>query len=248
MKNIVVIQARLTSTRFPNKILQPLHNNLNSLQLIRHRLSFSKLVDKVIFAIPDDFENDKLSTFLSQYDYNFVRGSLNNLVSRHLDAVQDFDDCTIIRVTSDCPLVDPLLLDDAIKQFISGPYDYVSTYTPPEKSVLCNGSDIEIFSKALLKHVRDTFTKPLDQEHVTFAMWDGRLRINTSNMNHYFKDKIPFTDVRITLDYPEDLLVIKKILSYLNTIDATLPEIVDAYRILGLQTINGHFDSRAGWN
>ena len=237
--NGAIIQARLGSKRLPNKILKPIYKKLNSLDLIFLRLKKSKLLDKIIFAIPKD---DKLLIdYLESKGYPYVWGSENNLVSRYLKAAEQFNIQKIIRITSDCPLIDSELLDKCILN--SKHYEYFSNNTPPEESDFANGSDIEIFNIDILKNIEKLFNNKKDREHVTFPMWDGRMQILSNRLKKEKSDK----GVRITLDYPEDLKVIRIILEKSKDIYISYDSIIRLYRDLNLELINGKFHYSDGW-
>ena len=120
MKNICLVQARLGSRRFPEKIIKEVKNELTVLDILFKRLSKSELIDEIIFCIPNSISDDKLAAFLDKRNINYKRGHPENLIDRYINSLKDFNDCIIIRVTSDCPLVDPFWIDKSIQ----GKIDY----------------------------------------------------------------------------------------------------------------------------
>ncbi|QNJ20819.1 hypothetical protein SynA1825c_02534 [Synechococcus sp. A18-25c] len=204
------------------------------------------MLDDFKFIVPSDQSSNALVKYLEESCYKYHRGSLNDLVSRHLSALDEYEDCVIVRVTSDCPLVDPKLLDLAVKTYFEGSYEYVSTYTPANLSKFCNGSDIEVFSKSTLIKVSNFFDSPKDREHVTFPLWDGRL----SGIKRLLLAPASgenYSDVRITLDYQEDLEVLKILLETAKDIHAPLPSFVEIYRNQGLSRLNSQYSFDQGW-
>jgi len=244
MTFICVTQARLTSTRLPSKILLPITDYHNAITLLNTRVSKSSFIDKHIFAIPDTNQNLPLASFLDKNSISYVVGPEHDLINRHLIACPD-NTSAVVRITSDCPLVDPYWIDRAIELYLTG-YDYVSTYTPAESSLFCNGSDIEVFSFDLLKSLSRNFLSASDREHVTFPLWDGRVKCKHSNLNHLILN--PISDIRITLDYSEDLTVLRLLSNKLNLVTADLFSIAKMYRHLNLHLINGNIRFDAGWN
>ena len=244
MSIICITQARLTSTRLPSKIILPITQNHNAITLLKTRVSKSSFIDNHIFAIPDTIQNLPLVSYLEKNRISYVVGPEHDLINRHLMACSD-NTHVIVRITSDCPLVDPFWIDRAIELYLTG-YDYVSTYTPAESSFFCNGSDIEVFSCDLLKTLSRNFLGASDREHVTFPLWDGRLKCKYSNLNHLMLDSI--NDIRITLDYSEDLAVLRSLSNELNLVTANLISIAKMYRDLNLHLINGNIRFDAGWN
>ena len=114
LKTVAIIQARLTSSRFPFKIIQKI-GNYSLIQLINERLKLSKYLDEIIFSIPDNKKNKILETYLIKNKLKYFKGSENNVVSRYLETAKKAKADVIIRVTSDCPLVDPKMLDKMLK-------------------------------------------------------------------------------------------------------------------------------------
>ncbi len=245
MKNICLVQARLGSKRYPQKIIKEITNELTVLDILFKRLSKSLLIDEIIFCIPNSSSDDKLAAFLDKRNINFKRGHPENLMDRYITSLKDFNDCNIIRVTSDCPLVDPFWIDKSIQTFLEKKLTYCSNYTPANLSKFCNGSDIEVFSKKTLLDLDRKFTEKKDKEHVTFPLWDGRLKVKSFNISCFLKENI--SDIRITLDYPEDLDVLKKLGNNLNLLEANLYQIANEYRMQDLKNINGMHTFNEGW-
>ena len=246
LQNICLIQARTESSRLPGKVLLPLFDDKCSIDILYERLLCSNFISKIIFIVPESETSDPLYEYIQAIGARVVRGSQNDLISRHLNAVSNYNECNIIRITSDCPLVDPYWVDKSISLHIDHNVDYTSTYTPASESLFCNGSDVEVFSKSLLLKLSDNYLSQQDREHVTFPLWDGRMpEIKHLRMSRYLNDN--YSDVRLTLDYKEDLEVIRKLLSYANNTLASLDDLVKIYRRLSCYQDNGFFDFAAGW-
>jgi len=245
MTAICVVQARMSSSRLPAKALLPLTGSLSSIDLISMRLAKSKLIDKTIFAIPSCETSEPLLTHLRLINANYYLGSKSDLVGRILDATSAYRDCTIVRITADCPFVDPQIVDRAIQLYRDGSFDYVSTYTPASTSRYCNGSDVEVFGRSLLEDLHSRYTSDEDREHVTFPLWDGRMIVYHKQMSP--PGDVDWSDVRITLDYQEDLVVIRQILQLSQNVFMPMADIVRLYRSHDLGKINGFFHFAAGW-
>ena len=245
MKNICLVQARLGSTRFPQKVIQTIHKDLTIIDLLFKRLSRSKYLDEIIFSIPDLSSDDKLANLLNKKNIIFKRGDPYDLINRYMKTLEKYKNCNIIRITSDCPLVDPFWIDKSIKLFIEKELTYCSNYTPAYLSKFCNGSDIEIFTKETLMKIDKNFKNKKDREHVTFPLWDGRLDVNSLNISTFIEKDI--SDIRITIDYPEDLIVLKNLSKNLCLENASLYEIADEYRKQKLDKINGMHSYNEGW-
>jgi len=252
MKTIVLTQARLNSKRLPLKVLKNINKKHNSLSVLQKRISYCKNIDSHIFIVP---KNDyTLISYFKEANFIFEVGSENNLMERHLYAAKKYNAETIIRITSDCPFADPELIDHAIEQYYSeiniekDRYLYISNHTPPEESDFPNGSDVEIFSLDCLEYISTKYRSDLDREHVTFPMWDGR---ESERIKHIKlrRDSKPnnVSRIRITLDNPEDLEVLKILADNIDIELSRLEDIETVYNRLLLYNINSKFKSREGW-
>ena len=148
-KIVAIVQARLTSTRFPNKVIKKI-GKFTIIELVYKRLKLSKYLDDIVFTIPDNLENKNLELFLTKKKINYIKGSENNVASRYLKAAKKYNTNIIVRVTSDCPLVDPKILDKMIKIYSKSNIDYLTnikdTTIENKKYYYPDGLDIEIFS------------------------------------------------------------------------------------------------------
>ena len=206
MKTNIIIQAREGSTRFPLKVLQKI-NNKTILQILYERLTFSKKTNKIIFSIPKK-NNDNLIRHLKELKYEYFLGDEKDVLSRYYNTSTKFPSDIIVRITADCPLVDPKMLDEMIDLFISSKSDYTSNTLPP---TFPDGLDIEIFNFKSLKKSYDEANTDFDREHVT-----SYIRNNNFFKKTNFKSDIDYSKFRITLDEKEDLIVISNILNYYN--------------------------------
>ena len=163
MKNIVFIQDRLNSTRFPNKILSK-YKNITMLEILVNRLKLSKKINKIVVIIPTAEKKSQLNKIVKKMKIPIFYGSENNVLKRYYDAAKKFNADNIIRITSDCPLIDPILLDNMVNQYLKSQYDYFSNTLQP---TFPDGMDIEIFNKATLNIVNKKAKTKHDLEHVT---------------------------------------------------------------------------------
>ena len=226
--------------------MKPIYKDFNALDLIYLRLGRSRLVAELKYVIPDSDSNIELRRYLEANNYNFSTGDENDLIDRYLNALKSHQNCIIVRVTSDCPLVDPQIVDKAVSIYRDSGLDYVATYAPAKDSKYCNGSDVEVFSKNLLEKIARDFPSKKDKEHVTFPLWDGRLpNLNTLLMAP--DNGEDYSTVRITLDYQSDLTVLSRLLEYADGIHASLSELVKLYRKNELGKINSDIAYDQGW-
>ena len=143
----VLIQARLNSQRFPEKIIKKI-NNKTIIQLIHERLSFCKEINDIIVVTTKDKKDDKLVKYLSKKKFKFFRGNNENCLNRYFYAAKKHNVQTVVRITGDCPLVDSKLVDEFIKVFKKRKVEYLSNTFPYS---FPDGLDIEVFSFDFLK-------------------------------------------------------------------------------------------------
>ena len=131
-KIVLIVQARLTSKRFPNKVLNKI-NSKNSLELIHEKLKKVKKINEIIFAIPNNKKNKDLESFLIKKKYKVFLGNEKNVLKRYYDCAKKNNLTTIIRLTSDCPFIDQKLIKKMLKIFFSKKVDYLSNTVPLKK-------------------------------------------------------------------------------------------------------------------
>mgnify|MGYP006107408099 CR=1 FL=1 len=206
--SILIIQARLNSTRLPRKILTeiPQSDGLTLLEFMYSRIT-EHIKIPVVFAIPNAKSDDELATFLSKKGIEFYRGPEEDLISRFIIGAEMYSAETIVRLTSDCPLVDPFLIEKMLNYFKSKKIDYLGNTTPLDKSTFPDGSDIEIFTKYALRKAHYQETEKRNREHVTFQFWEGNHDYSFEN----FQQEESFSHLRYTIDNVEDVLVFNRI-------------------------------------
>ena len=119
INNIIIVQARQTSKRFPNKVLKKIGGR-SICEIIFKRLKKCKNINKIVFAIPGNAQNRQLKEHLKKINTEFFLGSENNVLSRFFKAAKKFKAKNIVRITGDCPLIDPTLVDDMMKKIYKG--------------------------------------------------------------------------------------------------------------------------------
>ena len=222
VKNLCIVQARLTSTRLPNKILRQLGNSGKSiLEHVYERLNTAEKVDKVIFAIPDTVSNDPLSRFLDEKGFEYVRGDEENVLSRFKLATDKYHPEVMIRATCDNPFVDWKLVDMKIEA-LSG-NDYVKCSGAPL------GTSDEVFRFSALQEAFNQAVTPAEQEHVTPYIYMNPDKFKIVTVPYYMEVKHPY---RLTVDTPEDFKVANIIYEQLYS-GAPIPNI-DVYDFLEL--------------
>ncbi len=221
MKFTAIIQARVGSRRLNKKILRKIGKK-TVIEILLERLKYAKKINKIIIAIPSTKENDYLFKKLRKLNYEVFRGDENNVLKRYYECAKKFKVENIIRITSDCPLIDANLVDTGIQLFKKHKVDYLSNVLNPS---FPDGLDFEIFSFKILKKSMDEHLTDIEKEHVTQHMIKSN-KIRKFNL----LSKENFSYLRLTLDYKSDLLVIKKILSKFKNLKFNYNDIMSLYR------------------
>jgi glutamate-1-semialdehyde 2,1-aminomutase len=218
-----IIQARCESIRFPNKVLSDVNGlGLTCIELLIMRLSKSKLLDSIIVATSDNKANNKLIKLLKKKKIKFFIGSEKNVLERFYKTAKKYKLDTIVRITGDSPLIDPILVDSFIDKFKYNKIDYLADSV---KETYPDGMDIEVFNFNSLKSSYYAMGNDYDKEHVTPI-----IRKNVKYKKMYKKYTNDYSFLRLTLDEKEDLICIKKIINYFQpNIFFTLKEIIKLY-------------------
>lgn len=200
MKVVALIQARMKSTRLPGKILKKI-NNKTLIEILIGRLKHCKAIDKIIIATSTDQSNDILTDLVSSLGVEVYRGSEDDVLDRFYNALanQSFD--YVVRITSDCPLIDPALVDNVIEFTINSDVDYGSNCAINNEQ-FPDGQDIEVFKYQALKKTWEIAQLPSEREHVTPFI---RKNINVLFSSIFYDNEINYGHIRMTVDTQEDL-------------------------------------------
>ena len=197
-----IVQARLSSKRFPNKVIEKI-NNKNILEIIATRLKKSRLITKIIFAIPKDPNEKLLKKILTKSKLNIFEGNKNDVLDRYYNCAKKNKSDIIIRITGDCPLVDASIVDSLVNTLIKDKLDFVSNWSPP---TFPDGLDVSVCTYKALRKAWNLSTSKDDREHV-MTYFINKKFFRTKNID---SGSNLYTE-RWTLDEPEDLIVLKKI-------------------------------------
>ena len=195
----IIIQARMGSSRLPGKILMDILPNQPMLDLIIGRLHKSKLVDMIIIATSTSPADDILAErFKTESEIKLYRGSETDVLSRYYECAKLYQLDTIIRVTADCPAIDPMIIDQLIVFYLKGGYDYASNVM---ERTYPRGFDAEIFSFKTLEWTFFNAVEPLEREHVTIGIYN-RDKWKLGNMSSGHPE---YAKYRLTVDTQADL-------------------------------------------
>ena len=171
MKIVAIVQARMGSTRLPNKVMKKI-GGVPMIELLLARLAHAAEVDEIVVATSEDARDQPLVDYVSGLGYRCCRGSEDDVLARFVAAAREVAADVVVRITGDCPLVDPELVDEAIRGFRSAGIDYFSNVEPPSYP---DGLDIEVFTRVALERAEVESNESFDHEHVTPYLRSGRL-------------------------------------------------------------------------
>ena len=237
----IILQARTSSTRLPNKVLK----NILGKPMLEHqllRLKQLKSVDNIIVATSDETSDDAIEILCDQNNVHCFRGSLDNVLQRYYSAYQRFPSEHIIRITGDCPVIDINIIDKVIKLHMSTGADYSSNCSP---ATLPDGLDVEIFTADALIKTYQQATKLSELEHVTLFIRSHPKLFTCKNYYH----PTDYSHLRWTVDEPEDFELIQQIFEnlYPHKPFFDLEDIVDLMaRKPELSDINHRFKRNEG--
>ena len=206
----IIVQARCNSRRFPNKILKKINNVETVLEFQINRLL--KLFQKENIIIATTKNSKRIFKIVKRKKLNLFIGSEKNVIRRYLDASKKFNLGIVVRLTSDCPLIDPRVIKKMLIHFKKKNIHYLSNTLPLYKSRWPDGSDIEIFTAKSLKKVKEITVEKLDKENVTNLLWKEKKLFKSEN----FYKKKNLSMYRYSLDYKDDLDLLKVVVKKLK--------------------------------
>lgn len=163
MKVVAVVQARMGSTRLPNKVMKPIMGK-PMIELLLSRLKEANELDEIVLATSEDPRNQPLIDHVVSLGYRCWQGSENDVLDRYLKVARAAGADVVVRITGDCPLTDPTVVDEAIRRFKLSGADYCSNTNPPTYP---DGLDVEVCTLAALERAAAESFRPYDREHVT---------------------------------------------------------------------------------
>jgi len=203
----VILQARTGSSRLPGKVLADLSGR-PMLAFLVERLQRCQAVDRIILATTDQPRDDALVELGSSLGLMIARGSEKDVLARFVLAAESTDAPVFVRITADCPLMDPVLLDETITVFKRQNVDYLSNCLPPTYP---DGLDIEVFSRDALLRAQQGCTSSAQREHVTpWIRESGYFRLGSKTHS------LDLSNLRWTVDEPEDLEVIRLVVDHFD--------------------------------
>jgi len=202
-KVVAIIQARVGSTRLPKKVLKKIVGRPMLWHVI-DREKESKLVNEIVLATTSRDEDKPLLELARKSGVKSFAGSEEDVLDRYFQAATKFGADVIVRVTADCPLIDPRIVDKVIKHFSGSGFDYVSNTLKPTYP---DGLDVEVFSYDALKKAWENAKRSSEREHVTAYIRNHPETFKIGNVEHE-KD---LSEMRWTVDTDKDLKFVREI-------------------------------------
>ena len=242
MRVLAILQARVSSTRLAGKVLKQL---LGKPMLIRQieRVRRSSLIDKLVVATSLDPTDDALVNVLSNAGITHFRGSLEDVLERFYQAAKPYEPEHVVRLTGDCPLADPPLIDEAINAHLVSGADYTSTALNPTYP---DGLDVEVIRFCALERAWRECCLPSEREHVTPYIYHHPELFRLKSVEQ--ADNM--SSLRWTVDEPEDFAFVERVYSELYPVNPAFTK-DDVLALLKkmpeLQGINARFERNEGY-
>lgn len=247
MKVLAITQARYGSTRLPAKILKEV-NDQTLLEIHLKRILQAKTVDKVKIATTDEEGSRFIVAVADKVGVEYFKGSVDDVLSRFYGTAEPEKPAYVIRLTSDCPLIDPNVIDAVVTYALEHPeYDYVST----DPASFPDGLDTEVMKFSALEKAYNEASLKSEREHVTPYIWkNGTAKGGCLFKSYKYNNPLGnynADDNRITIDEPEDFEVIKHLIENLG-IDKGWKEYIDyLYEHKEIKELNSRFANNEGY-
>ncbi|MFM7022522.1 MAG: aldo/keto reductase [Flavobacteriales bacterium] len=242
-KIILITQARMGSSRLPGKVMKTV-NGQSLLETHLTRLRKSKKIDEFIVATTLSENDNVIADLAAKMNLKFFRGSENDVLDRYYQAALPYQPDIIVRVTSDCPLLDADVVDKVIDLAIEKNVDYCSNTMQP---TFPNGQDVEVFKFSALEKAWKEATLSSEREHVTPYLWKNvDVKGGDKFKGFHFKGDENYSNLRMTVDEDSDFKVIEKLIQACGT-DCNWKEYAQTMERDHLTDLNGHFNRNEGY-
>lgn len=213
MKIIAITQARVGSSRLPAKVLRKIGEK-SLLQIHLERARQSKLITQLIVATTQEPDADQIVSIAEQYGIKTFRGSTDDVLDRYYQAANRFNPDFVVRLTSDCPLLDPLLIDKIIEFALEKHVDYASNTLEP---FFPDGQDVEVFRFAALQKAWKEASLKSEREHVSSYIWKNSSFFNQSIFSSVnYTNPVNYSGIRMTVDEQSDFDTIELLIQHLG--------------------------------
>jgi spore coat polysaccharide biosynthesis protein SpsF len=207
MKIVTIVQARMSSTRLPGKVMLPI---LGKPLLIRmlERVQAAKFIGRLVVATSTNQDDDEIEKLCVKENIKCYRGHLTDLLDRHYQVAKLYNADAVVKIPSDCPLIDPSVIDRVLDHYVkSDKFDLVSNLHP---ATYPDGNDVEIMSFSALECARKDAVKDYEREHTTPFIWEHDDHFAIGNV--VWETGLNYSaSHRWTIDFPEDYEFIRKV-------------------------------------
>ena len=243
MRTVCIIQARLASTRLPEKVLVDIAGKPMLAHVIERAAAITR-VDAVVVATTTAAEDRVVRDAARKHGAHAFAGNPTDVLDRYCRAACEFRADAVVRVTADCPLLDPAVSSRVTERFAQGDLDYCSNILPPTYP---DGLDTEVISFAALERVWREADLPSDREHVTTYIRTRPHRFRTANI----EARVDLSALRWTVDEPDDLEFVREVIRHLAPRPGEMPGFDAVLRVVrenpGLAKLNASFQRNEGW-
>ena len=213
LRIIAITQARTGSTRLPGKVLKEV-NGKSLLEIHLKRVLRSTKISGLIVATTTNEEDSAIVDIANTLGLKSSRGSVNDVLDRFYQALQGFSPDYVVRITSDCPLVDPILIDKIVQHTLDHNLDYCSNTLDPSYP---DGQDVEVMKYSALQKAWHEAKLASEREHVTPYIWkNSSYKGGSLFTSDNFQEGFSYGHLRMTVDEPKDLEVIIRIITHLG--------------------------------
>ena len=235
-----IIQARLSSTRLPRKLLLQIQD-MNLIEHLSLQLSFSKRLDKKIIATTKEEIDNEIVNIADKLNMEYFRGDSSNVLDRYYQCAKFFDLKTIVRISSDAPMIDPQIVDKTIEYYTKNNFDYVNNFFERTFPI---GTEIEIFSFEVLEQCWKFAKKSSEKEHVTPFIYNNPDKFEIGCV----KNLENLSEFHWTVDRIEDFEFVKSIIERTKKRPILIDDILKIIENEpDLLKINSHVDPFEGY-
>ena len=241
MRTIITVEARMRSTRLSGKVLRPILGQPMLARMIE-RLRRVRRADGIVVATTDHAADDPIAALATRLGVGCHRGSESDVLARVLDAARSAGADLIVETTADCPLIDPVVIDQVIQTFHRNRVDYCANVLVPTYP---RGLDAQVFPTRVLAEVAGLTNDPADREHVSLYIYEHPERYRLLNVASGLPREV--SDLRLTVDTAEDLALVTRVYDelYPNNPAFGLADIVALMeREPLLRTMNQHIQQK----
>jgi len=223
---VIVVQARMSSSRLPGKVLMPILGETLLSRMIE-RLQMIKHPAQIVIATSEEESDNVIEQEALKINIPCYRGNLNNLLDRHYQAAKKFNADIVLKIPSDCPLIDPRIIDTVLDFYFSNEseYDYVGNLHP---ATFPDGNDVEIMTIGCIEKAWKEAERPLELEHTTPYIWENPEKFRIGNVA--WDTGLDYSmSHRFTIDYVADYQFIKRVFEelYPKKADFSCNDILD---------------------